>query len=251
MNMHAAVLDVDDLHQRLGTHKILNGVSFNLQRGELLGLIGANGSGKSTLVRCIAGLIAPEAGHIAIAGHAIGADPVRARGQLGFAVDPSALPATLTGWQCLELFAGTRGLDAIPGATLAFAEALYLVPMLHAQVARYSLGMRQKLSLCLALLGEPALLLLDESLNGLDPLSVYEAKQWIAGLVRREQCAVLLATHMLDTTQDCITRVALLHEGAFLRTWNTDDLHALRNDRTRTLELSMIESLRAAGQPGM
>lgn len=251
MNMHAAVLDVDDLHQRLGTHKILNGVSFNLQRGELLGLIGANGSGKSTLVRCIAGLIAPEAGHIAIAGHAIGADPVRARGQLGFAVDPSALPATLTGWQCLELFAGTRGLDAIPGATLAFAEALYLVPMLHAQVARYSLGMRQKLSLCLALLGEPALLLLDESLNGLDPLSVYEAKQWIAGLVRREQCAVLLATHMLDTTQDCMTRVALLHEGAFLRTWNTDDLHALRNDRTRTLELSMIESLRAAGQPGM
>lgn len=168
----------------------------------------------------------------------------RARRQLGYAVDPSLLPDALTGQQCLELFAATRGLDRIPPPTLALTEELRLDHVLYAMIGRYSLGMRQKLSLCLALLGEPPLLLLDESLNGLDPLGVYTAKQKLSELVRQERCAVILATHMLDTTQASMTRVSLLHRGAILHEWHLADLQALRSIDGATLEQAMIKRLR-------
>ncbi|CAM5520377.1 ATP-binding cassette domain-containing protein [Rhodanobacter lindaniclasticus] len=223
---------------------MLDGVDLRLQRGELLGLIGANGSGKSTLIRCIAGLADAHTGEIVIDGKPLHEDVPRARSRLGYAVDPALLPDGLTGWQCLELFAATRGMDAIPPATLALAEELRLSGVLYAMVGRYSLGMRQKLSFCLALLGEPPLLLLDESLNGLDPLGVYTAKQKLTELVRQEKCAVILATHMLDTTQACMTRVALLHRGAIVHEWRAAELHALRSSDGVTLEQAMIERLR-------
>lgn len=244
MSGRDTVLELRGLTRRIGTQRVLDGVDLRLQRGELLGLIGANGSGKSTLIRCIAGLVEAHAGEIVIDGQPLHDDLPRARSRFGYAVDSALLPDGLTGQQCLELFATTRGLDAIPPATLALAEALRLSGVLYAMVGRYSLGMRQKLSLCLALLGEPPLLLLDESLNGLDPLGVYTAKQWLSELVRQEKCAVILATHMLDTTQACMTRVALLHRGAIVHEWQAAELRALRSSDGVTLEQAMIERLR-------
>lgn len=244
MNTGDPLLDVRGLTRRIGTQTVLEGINLQMHRGELLGLIGANGSGKSTLIRCIAGLNGWDAGDIAIGGQLIRQDLVRARRQLGYAVDPSLLPDALTGQQCLELFAAARGLDHIPPSTVALAEELRLNPVLYAMVGRYSLGMRQKLSLCLALLGEPPLLLLDESLNGLDPLGVYTAKQKLSELVQQEKCAVILATHMLDTTQASMTRVSLLHLGAILHEWQAADLQSLRSIDGVTLEQAMIERLR-------
>jgi ABC-2 type transport system ATP-binding protein len=215
-----------------------------LQRGELLGLIGANGSGKSTLLRCVAGLLRPDSGDVLVDGRSVLSSPAQVRGRLGYAVDPSLLPAALTGWQCLELFAGARGLRKVPRESVAFAEELRLAGMLYAEVARYSLGMRQKLALCLALLGEPPLLLLDESLNGLDPLGVHAAKQELTERVAQKKCAVVLATHMLDSTQACMSRVALLDQGRLLHEW---DAAELRGDGGMSLELAMIERLRKSG----
>lgn len=238
------LLEVRGLIRQIGTQRVLDGVDLRLHRGELLGLIGANGSGKSTLIRCIAGLIDADAGDIVIGGRPLRQDLLQARRQLGFAVDPALLPDALTGQQCLEIFAAARGLGEVPSSTLALAEELRLNGVLYAVVGRYSLGMRQKLSFCLALLGEPPLLLLDESLNGLDPLGVYTAKQTLSNLVRQEKCAVVLATHMLDTTQACMTRVTLLHLGAILHEWREAELRALRSADGVTLEQAMIERLR-------
>ena len=237
-------LQVKDLSVRLGGRTVLQSIDLQLQPGELLGLIGANGSGKSTLLRVIAGLLPMNTGDVLIAGHGIRSAPMLARAHLGFAVDPALLPDALQGWQCLELFAAARGLDRVPPATMALAQSLQLADVLYAQVARYSLGMRQKLSLCLALLGEPPLIVLDESLSGLDPLSVYTMKQALLDLVQTKRCAVILATHMLDATQSCMTCVALLHDGVISRTWDAAQLDALRTDPLQTLETQMVEHLR-------
>ncbi len=242
-------LHVKNLSVTLGGRTVLRAIDLQLQPGELLGLIGANGSGKSTLLRVIAGLLPMDTGDVTIGGHSIRSAPMLARANLGFAVDPSLLPDALQGWQCLELFAAARGLDGVPSATLALAKELQLADVLYAEIARYSLGMRQKLSLCLALLGEPPLIVLDESLNGLDPLSVYVMKQALQSLVGEKRCAVILATHMLDTTQSSMTRVALLHDGSFLRTWEAAELERLRADPQQTLELQMIRHLRAVAHP--
>jgi ABC-2 type transport system ATP-binding protein len=247
MTDSAPLLDIRGLHRRIGSQQVLGGIDLRLQRGELLGLIGANGSGKSSLIRCIAGLTAWDAGDIAVAGCPIRQSLAKARLQIGYAVEPALLPDALTGMQCLQLFAAARGLDDIPSATLALAGELRLDGVLPAMIARYSLGMRQKLSLCLALLGEPPLLLLDESLNGLDPLGVYTMKQKLGALVRQEKCAVILATHMLDSTQSCMTRVALLHDGRLLREWRGTEWQSLqRGDGGVTLEQAMVGCLRTA-----
>ncbi|MEO8748503.1 MAG: ABC transporter ATP-binding protein [Rhodanobacter sp.] len=238
------LLRVQGLVRRIGEHRLLDGIDLQLHRGELLGLIGANGSGKTTLIRCIAGLIPWDAGDIAIDGRLIRQDLTQARMRLGYAVAPGLLPEVLTGQQCLQLFAATRGLDAVPAATLELAEALRLNGVLYAMIGRYSLGMRQKLSLCLALLGEPPLLLLDESLHGLDSLSAYTAKQTLIELVRRERCAVILATHMLDSTQACMTRVTLLHAGRIDHEWSAADLQLLHDTDGASLERAMVEQLR-------
>ena len=240
------LLHVEGLVRQIGEQRLLDGIDLRLQRGVLLGLIGANGSGKTTLIRCIAGLSDWEAGDIRIDGMPIRSHLIQARGKLGYAVAPALLPDALTGQQCLELFAATRGLEAVPAATLALAEELRLNGVLYAMIGRYSLGMRQKLSICLALLGEPPLLLLDESLNGLDPLGVYAVKQKLIDLVQEERCAVILATHMLDSTQACMTRVALLDAGALLHEWGPAELQASRRDGGASLEQAMIARLRRA-----
>lgn len=238
-------LHVKGLSVTLGGRTVLKSIDLQLQPGELLGLIGANGSGKSTLLRVIVGLLPMDTGDVLIGGHSIRSAPMLARGNLGFAVDPALLPGALQGWQCLELFAAACGLDGVPSATLALAKDLQLANVLYAEIARYSLAMRQKLSLCLALRGEPPLIVLDESLNGLDPLSVYVMKQALQSLVRERRSAVILATHMLDSTQSSMTRVALLHDGFLLRSWEAVELERLRADPQQTLELQMIRHLRA------
>jgi len=244
MSADVPLLEVRGLGKRMNDQAVLDEIGFVLQRGELLGMIGANGSGKSTLLRCIAGLLRPDSGDVRVEGHSVLSKPMQVRARLGYAVDPSLLPAALTGWQCLELFASARGLNEVPRETVVFAEELRLAGVLYAEVARYSLGMRQKLALCLALLGEPPLLLLDESLNGLDPLGVYAAKQKLGELVDKGKCAVILATHMLDSTQACMSRVALLDQGRLLQEWNEKELQAMRHGGQGSLEQAMIERLR-------
>lgn len=228
-----------------GAQPVLAGVDLELHAGELVGLVGPNGSGKSTLMRLCAGVLAPDAGELWIDGIAMADDPLRARRHFGYAVEPERLPPALSGRQCLELVAQTRGLGAeVLAAGAATCEALGLTPWLEREVAGYSLGTRQKLSVALALLGDPPLLLLDEVLNGLDPLAAFALKQ---ELRRRADAgaAVLLATHGLDVAERFLDRAVLLLDGRIAADWDTPALRRLR-EQGGGLEAALVEQLRAA-----
>ena len=177
MNLDAPRLQVAGLQLRLGDHDVLRGVDLALHAGELVGLIGPNGSGKSTLLRAIAGSLPPDRGHIAIGGENIATDSLAARRRLGFAVDPERLPRLITGRQCLEIVARLREEEQAIADSLGLAGTLGLGPWLDRPVYAYSLGTRQKLAVVIALHGAPSLILLDEVLNGLDPLSAWALKQ--------------------------------------------------------------------------
>ena len=239
------LLEARALVLRLGTAEVLRGVDIALPAGSFTGLVGPNGSGKSTLLRCLAGVLAPASGSIAIAGADPATHPLEARAALGYAPDPALLPAALHGRHCLELFATARGFATVPAQTMALAEALGCAPWLDRPLGSYSLGTRQKLSVLLALLGEPPLLLLDESLNGLDPVSAVVLKRHLATLARERGHAVLLATHGLEIAEHHLDAVLLLDGGRITAAWQRDALDALRN-APGGLEQAVVDRLLAS-----
>jgi ABC-2 type transport system ATP-binding protein len=237
-------LELHAIEFAYGAHAVLRGVNLALAAGELVGLVGPNGSGKSSLMRIAAGLLAPRAGLRRVDAYAFEGSRLDAQRRVGFAVEPERLPPALRGRQCLELVAHTRALDAAAlDRGLALADALGLSPWLEREVGDYSLGTRQKLAVVLALLGEPPLLLLDEVLNGLDPLAAFALKQ---ELRRRADAgaAVLLATHGLEVAERFLDRAVLLLDGRIAADWDQSALRALR-EQGGGLEAAVVAHLRA------
>lgn len=240
--MNAHPLDIRDLYLELGGRRVLHDVSLQVQAGEFVALAGPNGSGKSSLLRCIAGLLPARDGAIDICGHAIASDTAAARAKFGMAVDPAALPGLLTGRECLQLFARTRGLGEVPAATFELAEALRYSAYLERPVEEYSLGTRQKLAVLLGLIGEPPLLLLDEPLNGLDPPSAWALKGHLMALAGRGT-AILLATHAIELAERHVNRAVLLVEGRLRLDLDRSALAALRADPARSLEAELVAAM--------
>ena len=237
--MESPVLRVRSLHAGYDKLVVLRGVDLEVARGEWLALLGPNASGKTTLLHCVVGMLPPSAGSIAICGHPLRQRAMAAKRALGFGCAPEGLPDLLTGRQCLEIHAAAKGLAAINGDVLALAEEFAFSPMLDRFVGSYSLGTKQKLAVLLALLGDPALVVLDEAFNGLDPASALVLKRHLRAQVSAGRCGVLLATHALDVVERYSDRAALLLDGRIAREWNSEDLAALRAAPGDGLEVAL------------
>ena len=231
------VLRICGLTAGYGAHAVLRDVNLVVRAGEWLVVLGPNGSGKSTLLYAVAGLLRARSGRIEVAGQPLTGAAAAAKRALGYASAPERLPGLLTGRQCLQVYAAAKGLRDIDPSVLELAETLALGEQLDRFVDTYSFGMRQKLAILLALIGAPRLIVLDESLNGLDPASANVVKRHLRTLVEQRNVAVLLATHALEVAERYADRVALLIEGQVVRTWNTSELTALRAAGTPLEEL--------------
>jgi ABC-2 type transport system ATP-binding protein len=242
----SAALDVRGLHAEYGKLIVLSGVDLEISRGEWLALLGPNASGKTTLLRCIAGMLVPSAGSIAICGRALRQEALGAKSRLGFGCAPERLPDLLTGRQCLEVYAAAKSLTAIDADVLELADAFAFTAMLDRFVASYSLGTKQKLAVLLALLGEPALLVLDEAFNGLDPASALVLKRHLRARVSAGRCGVLLATHALDVVERYSDRAVLLLDGRIARQWSREQLAELRALSGEGLEAALAAACAAS-----
>lgn len=237
------LLDVASLHLAFGTTRVLQGVDLGIARGQLLGLVGPNGSGKTSLIRAIVGLLPATSGRIRIDGIDIAGDALAARSRLGFAPDPARLPAALTGRQALSVAAAARGLAELPPDTLALCERLGASRWLDQRIETYSLGTRQKFAILIGLVGDPPLLVLDEVMNGLDPISSHELKLELIERCERG-CGVLLATHGLEIAPTLLTDAALLHEGRIRHRWGAVELGRWRHADPGAFERAVVTALR-------
>jgi ABC-2 type transport system ATP-binding protein len=240
--MTNAVLEIRGLVAGYGRQRVLTGVDLTIARGEWYSLLGPNGCGKSTLLYCVSGQLTPVAGTVLIGGESLLTAPRRTKRLLGYAHAPDRLPGLLTGRQCLEVYAAARDLPAIDDEILALAERFRLTRFLDQFVDTYSLGTRQKLSALLALMGKPALVVLDEAFNGLDPASALVLKHDLQERVAAGECAVLLATHALDIVLHYATRAGLLLDGKLARAWDKDELNAMRAGNPEALEVALAEA---------
>jgi ABC-type multidrug transport system ATPase subunit len=202
-----------DLRYSYGDRVAVDGVSFSLARGEILGLLGPNGAGKSTVIKMLIGLLPPDAGTIAVLGMQMPAQRRDIQARIGVVFEEKNLYPTLTGRENLAFFARLFGLRGVE--VDAFLARVGLDGRGGDRVSSYSKGMRQRLTVARALLNQPDVLFLDEPTDGLDPVSARS----IRGLIREEAergVAVLLTTHDMYEADDLSDRVAFINEGRIL-----------------------------------
>jgi len=197
---------------------VLNGISFDVRRGELFGLLGLNGAGKTTLLKILATLVLPDTGAATIEGRDVVGEAGAVREQLAIVTaDERSLHWRLSALENLRLFAGLHRLSRRE-ARARVAEALAAVNLADTgdkMVGAFSSGMRQRLLVARALLPRPRVFLLDEPTRSLDPLSAHDFRRLIRDLLIRERGAtVLLATHNAEEAFSYCDRVAVLHRGA-------------------------------------
>ncbi|MDZ7791088.1 MAG: ABC transporter ATP-binding protein [Xanthomonadales bacterium] len=237
------ILAIDGASVALGRRQVLSDISLDLAAGELTALIGPNGSGKSTLLAAVAGLVPLAAGTVQICGRRLDEQTRAARECLGYMVAQETLPGLLTPRQCLELFSRSRGLRVVPEITWKQAEDLGLTPWMDEWLMACSLGTRQKLSVLLALLGSPPLIVLDEPLNALDPVSALALKRWLKTLTAERACSVLMATHDLAVVESLNDHILVLLEGRIVLDWDRERMAREVAGGDQGLEARIVEVL--------
>jgi ABC-2 type transport system ATP-binding protein len=225
-NSAAPALRVCGLTAGYGGTAIVSNIDLAVLPGDWLGLLGANGSGKSTLLRAVTGQIPVLQGEISIGGIDLHETPERSKSLFGYAVDGADLPGALTMLQYLEMVASIRRCAANAWPIENLPRHFGFEPWLNEPIAACSFGTRAKLSIAAALLGTPPLLILDESLNGLDPVSSWRIKQVLRSMIATGGHAVMLSTHMLETVSAACTSAIFLHGGKIAQQWNTAALQA-------------------------
>ncbi|MCY0865774.1 MAG: ABC transporter ATP-binding protein [Sulfobacillus sp.] len=194
---------------------VVHAISFHVNAGEVVGLIGPNGAGKTTTLRMVTGLVAPSVGTVRLDGHSVVSERGPALKALGTIMEESRFYRYLTGLDNLRQVARMRGLATERSSLLGYLEEVGLLQAADRPVREYSLGMRQRLALAVALLVRPKILVLDEPMNGLDPGAIKDLRDRLRQLAA-DGLAVLLSSHLLSEVEHVCDRVLLLAGGRLL-----------------------------------
>jgi ABC-2 type transport system ATP-binding protein len=226
----------------------VDGVNLQVERGSVYGFLGPNGAGKTTTIRLLLGLIHPHAGQVRLFDKPLQNERIELLQRVGALVESPSLYPHLTGHENLEV---TRRL--IAGKRQRIDEVLRIVRLEEAAdrlVKGYSTGMKQRLGLALALLGEPELLILDEPTNGLDPAGIREMRQFIRRLPQEHGITVFLSSHLLGEVEQMATHVGIINQGQLLFQGTPNGLRAQLNPQVRLGVDRLEEAARILTQAG-
>lgn len=212
--MEEVILTIKDLKKNYGPKGVLNGVSLQVKRGEVIGYIGPNGAGKSTTVKIMLGIEDDYSGEIKIFGHDISDGNIDYKRKIGYVPEIAEVYDNLTGHEYLTFVGELYGLEF----ELADYKAKSLMDLFgvgevyHSRIASYSKGMRQKLLIISSLLHNPELLFFDEPINGLDANSVMIFKEIMTQLAAQGK-TIFYSSHIMDVVEKISSRIILLHDG--------------------------------------
>ncbi|AVQ38344.1 bacitracin ABC transporter ATP-binding protein [Clostridium botulinum] len=207
------VLQVENIHKKIGKREIIKDVSFSVKEGDIFGFLGPNGAGKTTTIRMMVGLIAPTKGRIKIMGHDIQKERIKALKNVGCIVENPDMYNDLTGMQNLKYYADLYG-DITKERINEVAELVGLKDRINDKVKKYSLGMKQRLGLGQAILSNPKLLILDEPTNGLDPIGMHEFREIVKDIAKKNNSAVFISSHILSEIEQMCDHFAIINKGS-------------------------------------
>jgi ABC-2 type transport system ATP-binding protein len=215
---------LEDVWKSYGTTTALAGLSLAVPPGSIFGFLGPNGAGKSTAIRILLGLQRPSRGTVSLFGRQFPQGRVDILRRVGSMVESPSPYLHLTGWENLEVH--TRLLGVTRRVIDEALDAVNLLPMRDRLVRHYSTGMKQRLGIAIALLGQPELLVLDEPTNGLDPAGIHEVRGLIRDLPRRRVVTVFLSSHLLNEVEQVATDLAIISRGQLRFRGTLADLQA-------------------------
>jgi ABC-2 type transport system ATP-binding protein len=227
---------ISDLIKQYGQFTAVDGISLDVQRGEIHGFLGPNGAGKTTTIRMIAGLLKPTSGRISVNGHDLASHPEGAKASLGFIPDRPYIYEKLTAGEFLRFHAGLYGIESV-GIDQRVHDMLDMFELSrweHELVESFSHGMKQRLVMSAAFLHRPEAVLVDEPMVGLDP----RGAKLIKAVFRRMSdrgVAILMSTHTLEVAQEMCDRISIILKGKIIARGTVDELKALAGDSDDSL----------------
>jgi ABC-2 type transport system ATP-binding protein len=233
--MRPRMIRIDNLVKTFGAKRAVDGISFNVERGEVVGFLGPNGSGKSTTMRMITGYYTPTSGKVSVGGHDVTEAPLEAKRLIGYLPENAAAYEDMTVHGFLAFAAEMRGLsgDAKKRAIGSAVERCFLQSVLHQSIDTLSKGYRHRTCLAQALIHDPEVLILDEPTDGLDPNQKHEVRNLIRELGKTK--AVVFSTHILEEVDAACTRAIIIDRGRVVAQGTPDELGRPLEDVFRRL----------------
>ncbi|GAB4327107.1 MAG: hypothetical protein Kow0074_22210 [Candidatus Zixiibacteriota bacterium] len=235
------LLTISQLHRRYGRVAALRGIDLVIDKPGVYGFLGPNGAGKTTTIKIVSGLLRPTSGQVAIGGVDVVADPVRSRQHLGVMMESAAFYNHLSGRDNLRVLGRLTGNDNTSEID-RLLEQVGLSGKADQRVGGYSRGMRQRLSLAAALIGDPHLLILDEPANGLDPSGIADMRRWLVDFAAHDSHAVLLSSHQMGEVERICDSVTIIDRGRIVADGPTDSI--LRPKHTILIRTDRVEDAR-------
>lgn len=218
------MIEVDRLVKKFGPLTAVNGVTFNVSQGEVLGFLGPNGAGKSTTMKMITGFLTPSEGRVRVAGHDVVDDPIAAKSVIGYLPEGAPAYPDMTPRSFLDFIADVRGL----GGDLRRQRLDYVVKNVHLEavmeqpIETLSKGFKRRVGLAQAILHDPPVLVLDEPTDGLDPNQKHEVRTLITHMAREK--AIIISTHILEEVEAVCSRAMIIAHGRILADGTPQDL---------------------------
>lgn len=221
------VLDIKNVSKSFGRAKIIDNLTFSVNSGEIFGFLGPNGAGKTTTMKMVLGLIPFTQGDICINGYSIKKDFEKAMQNVGGIVENPDLYEYMTGYENLKLVARIYHVDK--KGINEIVELVGLKEKIKIKVKKYSLGMKQRMSVALALIRNPKLLVLDEPTNGLDPVAIHELRDMLKDLAHNKGVCVFVSSHLLSEVELMCDRVGILDKGKLLKIENLKSITEIKD----------------------
>ena len=215
------ILRTNTISKKYTNYYAVDKVSISIKKGEIYGLIGKNGAGKSTLMKMIAGLVEPSEGSIELFGSFV---PQTERYRIGCVIESPALYAELTAKQNLEVFRKAYGLSS-KESVQQILKQVGLSQYENKIVKKFSLGMKQRLAIGIALLGNPDFLILDEPINGLDPTGIQDMRNFLLKLNREEHITIMISSHILGELSKIATKYGIIKNGKLIEEITAKELN--------------------------
>lgn len=235
------MIETKDLCKTYGNRTVVDHLNLCVPRGCVYGFIGPNGAGKSTSMKMLLGLVHPTSGSVRLMGQEVTEqNRIRLLRHTGSLIESPSGYLHLTAQENLQIVADLK--DVKHTEIERVLEVVHLTQDKDKKVGQYSLGMKQRLGIAMALLGNPEILILDEPTNGLDPAGIQEMRALIAGMPEKTGATVLISSHLLGEMEQMVNRVGIIHHG---KTLFDGSLQALRKHSQGDLNLRVLDVLKA------